>query len=170
MGLIIWILVWMIIALLLIAGGNLLNLVNKITEDKMSNYDSVGFVHRHFGLPYVNNESIPHLIDDTTANFRLRFLHEELVELQKAYGDNDLTEIADALIDLVIVAMGTAQMHGLPWEELFEMVTVANLAKVRATSPEQSKRGTSLDLIKPEGWKKPDLLKILRDHGWHGVR
>ena len=38
----------------------------------------------------------------------------------------------DALIDLTYVAMGTAYMMGLPWQDLWDEVQRANMSKVRA--------------------------------------
>lgn len=135
---------------------------NKMTSD----FDQVGYLYRHFGLPAAGPESVPHLLDDKTENFRIKCLHEELMELQRAMVDNDIVEISDALVDLVVFAEGTAHMMGLPWQELFNEIQKTNMAKVRATSPEQSKRNSGLDLIKPTGWKHPDLRRILIDAGW----
>lgn len=47
------------------------------------------------------------------------------------------------------------------WRELWDDVQRANMTKVRATSASQSKRKTSLDVIKPEGWVGPNGGKIL---------
>lgn len=132
----------------------------------MSNFDTVGYMHRHFGLPIAGPENPPHLLDDQTANFRLKFIHEEVFELQKALAENDLVEVADALVDIVVVAMGTAQLMGLPWEPLFEEIMKTNMMKTRATKPEESKRHTILDLVKPKGWVRPNLHRILIDNGW----
>jgi NTP pyrophosphatase (non-canonical NTP hydrolase) len=131
------------------------------------NFELVGILYEHFGLPVTKDDSVPHLLNDATSNFRLEFIKEEVKELQKGYEECDLAQIADALVDLVVVAMGTAHMHGLPWEELFNEVQRANMSKRRATHAGESKRGTALDLVKPTGWIAPRIHNILCEHGWN---
>lgn len=128
----------------------------------------------------------PGQVSDEVARFRLNFLCEELAEFMDAMGfaapastiknvgkavkawkdradplnvrEQDLEKAADALADLVYVALGTAHMMGLPFEAVWAEVQRANMTKVRATGDDdpRSKRGSSLDVVKPEGWKAPD--------------
>ncbi len=77
-------------------------------------------------------------------------------------GDQDLAQQADALVDLVYVALGTAVMLGLPWDVLWADVQRANLAKVRGTT----KRGHTVDVTKPEGWVGPRTGAILAAAGY----
>ena len=128
---------------------------------ELSDFEQVKIMYEHFGF-IERGQQIPHLLDDNLTNFKLHHLHEELTELQTAYANKDLPEVADALVDLVVVVMGLAAMHGLPWEDLFDRVHQANMSKQVGTG----KRGHTVDLIKPEGWKKPDLSKVLLNHGW----
>jgi predicted HAD superfamily Cof-like phosphohydrolase len=93
---------------------------------------------------------------------RIAFLQEELDELRAAAAANDLAGQADALVDLVYVAKGTALMLGLPWEELWTVVQRANMAKTRGTT----KRGVKADCAKPPGWAPPDLDGALRAAGY----
>lgn len=90
---------------------------------------------------------------------RSKFLGEELKELVDA-ATLDLQ--ADALVDLVYVAKGTAVMMGLPWAELWDDVQRANMAKVRGTTH----RGNLVDVCKPLGWEPPHGARILADAGW----
>ena len=139
----------------------------------MSNFDDVGRFHKKFGLPYTPSSTavtdrsrrVPHLIDDATQEFRLRFLQEELDELADAYHNDDLADIADALVDLVYVAMGTAHMHNLPWPQLWREVQRSNMQKERAKEVHASKRGTLLDVVKPRGWMPPQLRALLLSYG-----
>ena len=133
----------------------------------LSNFDSVGQFHAKFGLD-VSNGRTPHHIPQELEDFRMRFLHEELTELEHAYFDQDLPKIADALVDLVYVALGTAHLHGLPWEALFAEVQRANMTKVRATCKEDSTRLSSFDVVKPEGWTPPNIIEVLMRAGWPG--
>lgn len=49
------------------------------------------------------------------------------------------------------------------FHEAWRRVHAANMAKVRATSAEQSKHGSAQDIIKPEGWTAPDHRDLFED-------
>lgn len=118
---------------------------------------------------------------------RIKFMQEELDEFTKACGfkrvqgelnsagiwiDGDyyentgvvqnLPEQADALIDICYVAKGTGVMLGLPWDELWNDVQRANMAKKRGVG----QRGNLVDCIKPAGWVPPKTVDILLRFGW----
>lgn len=93
---------------------------------------------------------------------RVDFLCEEVQELQEALHSQDLMLQADALIDIVYVAKGTAVMMGLPWEDLWMDVQRANMQKERGVG----KRGHQVDLVKPKGWVPPQTGRILIQHGY----
>jgi hypothetical protein len=42
------------------------------------------------------------------------------------------------------------------------------MAKVRAERAEQSERGGTWDVVKPDGWTPPDIEGILYTYGWDG--
>lgn len=128
------------------------------TFGPLSNYEDVAAFHERFGLTYNGK---PRLLDSATIRFRLKFLEEELMEFRVSAISDDMPGMADALVDLVYVAMGTAYMMGLPWQPLWNEVQRANMSKVRAGSADESKRGSSLDVVKPEGWKGPDIEGVL---------
>ena len=54
----------------------------------------------------------PHLPDKETQELRLSLIEEELKELEKAFDDADLVEVADAIADLLYVTYGTAVSCG----------------------------------------------------------
>lgn len=126
------------------------------------NYVDVVHFNVRFGLPA---PTTPQLLDETTQLYRENFLLEELDEFAEAYRAGNLTDAADALVDLVYVALGTAVMMGLPWQQLWDEVQRANMSKVRATSVDESKRGSTLDVVKPPGWVAPDISAVLRRAG-----
>lgn len=115
----------------------------------MSYYESV----RQFHIKVLG-------IADTTPTFelpvafeqRLAFLMEELAELVKAYDEEDMVGVADALADLVYVALGTAHMMGIPFNDVFKVVHAANMQKHRG----MTKRGMVYDAVKPAGWVGPE--------------
>lgn len=88
---------------------------------------------------------------------RYKFLAEELAEFWSACHDGDFPGQADALIDLVYVAIGTGVLMGLPWKVLWDDVQRANMAKERGIG----KRGNKVDLVKPKNWVPPQTELIL---------
>jgi predicted HAD superfamily Cof-like phosphohydrolase len=96
----------------------------------------------------------PKMLDPDTEAFRIKFMHEELAEYMAA---QTLEDKFDALIDLAYVVLGTAYMHGFNFNAGWKRVHEANMRKVRANNASDSKRGSALDVIKPDGWQAPDL-------------
>lgn len=95
-------------------------------------------------------------------------MQEELDEFVQACMEQDLPKQADALVDLVYFAVGTAEFLGLPWQELWDDVHRANMAKVAG----EKVRGGSLhrlDAVKPPGWVGPRTREILERHGYSGT-
>lgn len=77
--------------------------------------------------------------------------------------DQNLAAQADALVDLVYFALGTAVMLGLPWQQLWDDVHRANMSKVRGIKPT---RGHAADVVKPDGWVGPRTEEILAEAGY----
>jgi predicted HAD superfamily Cof-like phosphohydrolase len=127
--------------------------------------------------------------------FRMKFILEELMETIQACGlhydsmFNDIRykvdgkeneeEILDGLIDLMVVIIGTAHFFGYTnridnktiFEIAWDRVQEANMKKIPVKSAMESKRGSQFDLLKPEGWKKPnfeDLFQKLKERNKNG--
>ena len=120
--------------------------------------------HRKFGLPLGDSDCLSH--DKAAQEFRLKFLHEELKELDDCLNCGDRIGVFDALLDLVYVAYGTALFAGIDpaqWAAGMRAVHDANMAKIRVARAEDSKRGSTFDVKKPDGWVGPEeqLEKIL---------
>jgi predicted HAD superfamily Cof-like phosphohydrolase len=120
-------------------------------------YDILEF-HQKFQLPI---PSKPRPLSKDLAEFRLKFLQEELTEYERALQLEDYEGQLDALVDLVYVAMGTAAMQGYNFAEAWRRVHAANMSKVRAKSKDQSKRGSEYDVVKPKNWKAPCLKNLV---------
>ena len=89
-------------------------------------------------------------------------------------GTTSLSKTLDALVDLQYVLSGTARFHGFAqhrydgllgqrmrvFDSAWFRVHRANMAKVRGTM-ETSKRGTKFDVVKPVGWKAPELEDLV---------
>jgi len=129
----------------------------------VSQFVSVGRFHRKFGLRSADDCPDPRLVDDGVFLFRYQFLMEEMQELIHSHRNGDVAGVADALVDLVYVALGTAHLYGIPFDEVFDEVQRANMSKERSTGDDdgRSKRGSGLDVVKPDGWTPPDIESII---------
>jgi dCMP deaminase len=119
-------------------------------------FADVDAFHEKFGLPRGGQ---PHVLDPDQLQFRVRFMQEELDEFVACSTTGDLPGAADGIADLVYVALGTAVMMGIPMDDVWREVQRANMSKVRANGAddERSTRKHSLDVVKPEGWRPPDV-------------
>lgn len=137
--------------------------------------------HQKFGLEYNGK---PRMLEPELFEFRKRFMHEELDEwaeeqpmLIEALTENDgqpehrrislgLNQQLDALVDLLYVVFGTAYLQfGVDVvHEAWRRVQAANMAKVRCEKEGDSKRGSTFDVIKPEGWEPPDHHDLVKDN------
>lgn len=118
--------------------------------------------HEKFGLFEADKPSMPKL---DVFEFKLGHIQEELDEMVKAYAKQDLVEFSDALVDIVYVTLGLAHLAGVPFNHVFNEVHRANMKKQRAKKASDSKRNSQLDIVKPADWKKPDVARVLREHG-----
>lgn len=122
--------------------------------------------HQKFGLPDGSKDVLSG--DLQLQSFRTRFIAEELAELEDALARGDRVKAFDALLDLAYVVHGTALCLGITpviWNLGETRVHYANMQKVRAQSADESKRGSTFDVVKPEGWESPEveLEKLLND-------
>ncbi len=112
--------------------------------------------------------------DHDMMHDRIEFLAEELDELREAHhmarvlentNDNPLNEKADmldALVDLVVVAMGTAHHCGWDFETAWKRVHDANMLKTAVNEESVGGRSMEFDLKKPEGWVAPVLQDCVK--------
>lgn len=134
-------------------------------------YKDIKEFHKRFQLDPSNPE--PHLLDSELLRFRADFMLEEFQEFLNACRENNLHDAFDALIDLSYVTLGTAYLMSLPFDQGWDEVHRANMAKTRAIDllnmpnlPDAirqslEKRNSKYDVVKPPGWVKPDLTKFI---------
>ncbi len=122
-------------------------------------FQDVKAFHLKYGLLA---SDVPRMLTQRKAGERIEFMAEELREYAQAVLDNDIEKAADALVDLVYVALGTAVMMGLPWAQLWAEVQRANMQKVRGITH----RGHKVDVMKPPGWIPPNHQPILAASGY----
>ena len=125
----------------------------------MDMFQIVAEFHQKFGLDPTKQPDFPF-----EEIWKLKNLHmqEELNEIRAAAINGNLEEYFDGLIDLVYVALGAAYLAGLPFEQGFFRVHQANMKKVRALREEDSKRGSTYDIVKPAGFVAPTLTDLIR--------
>ena len=151
-------------------------------------FDPIGDItafHDRFDLPPAHPMGA---LDQETEGFRKKFLREELDEwlwaqqlaFQEATRpllDRDQAEYAhqlekalDGLVDMAYVLFGTAHLHGFSgsFPEAWRRVHNANMQKVRAElDGSDSKRNSSLDVVKPAGWEPPVLTDLVECNDIH---
>jgi predicted HAD superfamily Cof-like phosphohydrolase len=86
-------------------------------------------------------------------NFRIEFIEEETVELASADSKEDTV---DALIDIVVVALGTLDAFGVDISKAWNEVHTKNMQKSPGVNPTRPNEFGFPDMIKPEGWTPPN--------------
>lgn len=71
----------------------------------------------------------PEVPDAGIAELRVRLIREEADELEQAFVNEDLTEIADAVGDLLYVVIGTAIASGIEMNRIFAEIQRSNMSK-----------------------------------------
>ena len=120
-------------------------------------YQDIIEMHRTFGHTEVFNkiaEDEEHL--GRLLRFRLEFIGEEYHELLKAYEGKDAEGIVDALVDLMVVIIGTFHCMAVDADDAWDEVHNANMRKVSGTNPSRPNELGLPDLVKPDGWEPPD--------------
>lgn len=117
-------------------------------------------MHTKFGV----NKAIRALDDEKLKaflQFRIDFLQEELNEM-KACMDPDYKkpesradDVVDALVDLLVVALGTLNAFDVDAYEAWARVRDANMTKSPGIKPGRKNEFSLPDLIKPENFKSP---------------
>lgn len=100
----------------------------------------------------------------SVASLRKKLHLEEATEMVLAIDRGEIDEILDAAIDEMYVILGTLSQMGIDDEvivQAFWRVHHANMQKTLAPSRTMSKRDSALDIVKPEGWTKPDLRDLI---------
>ena len=92
------------------------------------------------------------LVSEDYVIARGNFMSEEVTEFMDAAMEGDIVGVADALTDVIYVAVGTALSMGIPLDKVWDVVHAANMKKVKGTT----KRGIANDAVKPDGWIGPE--------------
>jgi predicted HAD superfamily Cof-like phosphohydrolase len=102
----------------------------------------------------------PTLLIDDVMKARHKHMIEEANEFLYSNNMSDIHGCVDALIDVVYVALGTANMMGLTEEEFVECWRKVHIANMKKEAI-KDKNGHKLGVVKPEGWLSPDFASVL---------
>lgn len=93
----------------------------------MTNFDMVEQFMETFGQEVKTKPEFP---DNDTIALRLELIEEEVRELRDAIGNADMTEVADALTDILYVTYGAGHAFGINLDKCFEEVQASNMSKL----------------------------------------
>ena len=122
----------------------------------MSNFEDVKTFMKTFGQVVRIKPQIP---DEKTMRLRLDLIKEELDELEQATKDKDLTEIADALTDILYVTYGAGCAFGIDLDKCFKEVQRANMSKLGEDGkPIYNEKGK---VMKGPNYSEPNLKQFV---------
>lgn len=104
----------------------------------------------------------PKLPEQSLRDTRQRILDEEWEEYKRAEKDNDLTEIADALGDMLYIIFGTCIAYGIPIEDVFDEIHNSNMSKLEDGKILKREDGK---VLKGKNYFRPNIKKILEKYG-----
>ena len=122
----------------------------------MSNFEKVKKFMETFGQEVKTKPSFP---NDKIVNLRYSLIQEELSELKEAMKNKDITEVADALTDILYVTYGAGHAFGINLDKCFEEVQNSNMSKLDSDGkPIYNDKGK---VMKGPNYFKPDLGKFV---------
>lgn len=145
---------------------NAINIPDKPTRDSWDLYTQICKYNIAFNSPTVEKKGIyalelgKNLIIEEVATKCLPALNKYMLYPSLEH----LAELSDGIVDSVVVLLFLAHQIGLPFNEMWNEVQNTQWAKIwpdglvhrqGAGDPKPGK------IIKPDGWKEPDLLSIL---------
>ncbi len=122
----------------------------------MSNFEDVKMFMKTFGQIVKTKPNFP---DEKTIKLRLDLIKEELNELEEAIKDKNLTEVADALTDILYVTYGAGCAYGIDLDKCFKEVQRANMSKLGEDGkPIYNEKGK---VMKGPNYSEPNLKKFI---------
>ena len=122
----------------------------------MTNFESVKKFMQTFGQEIKEKAEFP---DKKITLLRLNLIKEELEELKEAVEKKNLTEVADALTDILYVTYGAGHAFGINLDKCFKEVQNSNMSKLGDDGkPIYNESGK---VMKGPNYYKPDLKKYV---------
>ena len=101
----------------------------------------------------------PSFSSDKINSLRLKLIKEEFEEFKEALNNKDLTEVADALTDILYVTYGAGHAFGINLDKCFEEVQNSNMSKLGLDGkPIYNDQGK---VMKGPSYFKPNLKKLI---------
>ena len=123
----------------------------------MSNFDEVKIFMETYNQEVKNNSEFP---NEKIINLRVDLIKEELNELIEAINNKDITEVADALTDILYVTYGAGHSFGINLDNCFAEVQRSNMSKLNEDGkPIFNENGK---VLKGPNYFKPNLKKYLK--------
>ena len=123
----------------------------------MTNFEKVGVFMKTFNQDVKDSSS---LSSDKINMLRISLINEELEELKQAILEKNLTEVADALTDILYVTYGAGHAFGINLDNCFEEVQKSNMSKLgKDGKPIFNESGK---VMKGPNYFKPDLSKFIK--------
>lgn len=104
---------------------------------------------------------IPKVPADPVADRRILMLREEMEEMIRAWVNGDIVEYADAIADIIYVALGAAVEAGIDIEPVIEEVIDSNNSKIDWQSAQPWARHDNGKIAKDEHYRAPDIRSII---------
>ena len=122
---------------------------------EMTNFEKVKKFMETFSQEVKEKASFP---DPKITSLRYDLIREELNELKEAIKKKDLTEVADALTDILYVTYGAGHAFGINLDKCFQEVQNSNMSKLGSDGkPIYNEKGK---VMKGPKYFKPNLNKF----------
>ena len=107
----------------------------------------------------------PELATADVRELRIKLLEEEFNEYKAGVADGSLLEIADAIADMIYIALVSAISYCIPIDEVFDAVHRSNMSKLGEDG--KPMRRADGKILKGSGYFDPKsaIVDILRKHG-----
>ena len=123
---------------------------------------SLEMMVRQFNAVYeVEEAPKPKLPTEEEATLCNNLIHEELMELNAAFDDQNIIEIADAITDIIYVTAQQGAKLGLPIDALLREVQRSNMSKLGATG--KPLRRLDGKVLKGPNFSEPAIAGILME-------
>ena len=133
--------------------------VSQFTPNMKRKIEAVAEFHEAFGLGIRQQPEADLGLETNLLRYKL--MREENEEYLEAASRGDLTEVADALGDMLYILCGTILEHGMQYkiEEVFEEIQRSNMSKLGSDGkPIYREDGK---VLKGPNYFKPDIQGIL---------
>ena len=122
----------------------------------MSNFDDVGVFMETYGQEIKTEPMFP---NENILRLRYNLIKEELDELQTAFKQKNLLEVADALSDILYVTYGAGHAFGINLDKCFSEVQKSNMSKLgKDGKPISNDQGK---VMKGPNYFKPNLKQFI---------